>query len=344
MLAPRIRNTVVGITVIGSLVSLAWLIFQFGDAPAALLKGPQIRVSFIADRGDGLGQGGSVNYLGIQVGRVLSVRREVTTLRDSRSERIVIQTELDKNPPIPANVSAEIVITSPLGGVSSLDLRLPPGTEPDGVLSDGAELKARYLGSTFLPPEFAELARDMSATVRQFNDAKVIDSLRNTVELAGKRIDQAGAAIDGFSSLVNDPKLREDIKSAIASIRQASDDAKAVAEQAKALMARGDATVDKVQTTLDNTNAAVIEYRKQAETLGGKVYDQLTRLGQVLDDVRAITAKVERGEGTAGMLMNDAKLYQSLVDSSRELSLAVGDVRRLIQQWEQEGITLKLGR
>ena len=41
-------------------------------------------------------------------------------------------------------------------------------------------------------------------------------------------------------------------------------------------------------------------------------------------------------------MVNDPKLYQSLVDSARELNLTIVDLRRLIDQWEQEGASIKL--
>jgi hypothetical protein len=37
-------------------------------------------------------------------------------------------------------------------------------------------------------------------------------------------------------------------------------------------------------------------------------------------------------------LVNDPKLYESLADTAAELNLMVKDMRRVIQQWEQEGI------
>jgi hypothetical protein len=40
--------------------------------------------------------------------------------------------------------------------------------------------------------------------------------------------------------------------------------------------------------------------------------------------------------------MNDPKLYQSLVETTMELNATVKDLHRLVEQWEQEGVTLKL--
>ena len=48
--------------------------------------------------------------------------------------------------------------------------------------------------------------------------------------------------------------------------------------------------------------------------------------------------KIDEGKGTAGALVNDPKLYESLADTAAELNLMVKDMRRLLAQWEQEGI------
>jgi hypothetical protein len=54
--------------------------------------------------------------------------------------------------------------------------------------------------------------------------------------------------------------------------------------------------------------------------------------------------KVEQGKGTAGMMVNDPRLYESMVDSAKQLNATLSDLNRLVQQWEQEGVTLRLGK
>jgi hypothetical protein len=61
----------------------------------------------------------------------------------------------------------------------------------------------------------------------------------------------------------------------------------------------------------------------------------------VLDGFQSITAKLDKGDGTAGQLVNDPKLYQALVDSAQQLNATVTDLRRLVNQWEQEGVSLR---
>ena len=37
-----------------------------------------------------------------------------------------------------------------------------------------------------------------------------------------------------------------------------------------------------------------------------------------------------------------ATLYESLLDTSRELNMTIKDFKRLVEQWEQEGVSFKL--
>ena len=60
--------------------------------------------------------------------------------------------------------------------------------------------------------------------------------------------------------------------------------------------------------------------------------------------MQSIANKIDKGDGTAGKLVNDPKLYEGLSDSAAELHLTIKDLRRLIQQWEQEGVPFKLGK
>ena len=41
-------------------------------------------------------------------------------------------------------------------------------------------------------------------------------------------------------------------------------------------------------------------------------------------------------------LRMNPRLYQAMVDSAKQLNGTLGDLNRLVQQWEQEGVTLKI--
>ena len=67
-------------------------------------------------------------------------------------------------------------------------------------------------------------------------------------------------------------------------------------------------------------------------------------VARLLETFQSVAGKIDHGQGTAGMLVNDNKLYQSLVDTAQEIKLTVNDLKLLIEQWTQEGVSLKLGK
>ena len=44
------------------------------------------------------------------------------------------------------------------------------------------------------------------------------------------------------------------------------------------------------------------------------------------------------------MLLNDPALYENLLDVSKEMKLTISDLKRLVEQWEQEGVPFKIGK
>ena len=115
-MTPYRRNTLVGVTVLGALFVLGWMILKFGDRPARFFATETIPIKFITDRGDGLGEGSNLTYRGVIVGRVKVVKRS------DDGKEVVIDAEVDKKPPLPGNLLGEITTVSALGGTSTLAL------------------------------------------------------------------------------------------------------------------------------------------------------------------------------------------------------------------------------
>ena len=202
------------------------------------------------------------------------------------------------------------------------------GPQPEGVLSGGAQLRSRFLGLQFLPPEFAELARELKMTTIQFRESKLILHLDEQVQ-------KAGQVLDAANTLIADPKVREDIKTATANIRTASETINRIGTKLDKLTDDAQTTMSDVRTTVKTTGANV-------ETLSKQASERLEQISKTLDHFQSIAAKIDNGQGTAGQMVNDPKLYQALVDSTKELNMTITDFKRLVEQWEQEGVSFKL--
>jgi phospholipid/cholesterol/gamma-HCH transport system substrate-binding protein len=333
------RNMLVGLTVIGSLSALGWMLLRFGSAPAKLFhEGKQIQVRLISDRADGLSAGSGVTYLGVPVGRVTSVRR------DDNAADVIIDALIDDVQPLPANLQGIIKTESLLSGQAVIALEVA-GVEPattQGTLSSDQVLRARYVGSEVIPHQFAELATALEKTTHDLQDAQLISHLDQTVR-------SADDVLKSLQDYVGDPKLKDDIRISLDNFREVTESAKRSAENVEKfsnglqkISDQANETLVAAHQTIDSAHETVASAKTDLDQTTKQVNDRLLQMNKILENVQSITAKIDNGTGTTGQLVNDPKLYQSMVDSARELNLTITDLRRLVDQWEQEGATIKL--
>ncbi len=324
------KNIMVGITVLGGLIILGWMILQFGAAPAALFAKPRMPVRFVAQQANGIDEGSVVLYRGVSVGSVTSVRRAPDEVH------IWIDAQVDRDPPLPGNVTGEIRSVGLVGGGAAIDL-VVNGPSPQGHLEPNQQLTARFVGLDLLPPEFAELANEVSKTAKQLRESNVIADLDKTINTTRLQVEKAGKLFDDLQSLVGDPKLRSDLHQSLDNIRQTT-------ESANRLSHKLETVADQASDTVKSANATVQATHQHIDDLAKQMTGRLEQASKILENFQSISAKIDRGQGTAGLLVNDPKLYSALVDTVRNLNLTVRDLQRIAEQWEHEGVTLKLGK
>ncbi len=310
-MSPTKRNWVVGLVVLIGLGTVVWMVLLFAGRLASLLTPPGLPITMKANRADGVSDGSTIKFLGTEVGRVLHLRRS------DDNQSVIIDAEVNKTPPLPANLRAVIQPQSAFGSAAAISLEIVgdhPSSEP---LKGGELLDAEYEGSSLLPKQVTQLAEDVR---RQ----QLILHLDQTVVSIREQSEKAGQLLDSLQKTVGNPRLAEDLQQAMASIREA-------AESASRATDKIDKFSGNLQQVSDQANGTMSEIRTAAVKLGG-----------VLDHLDSVANKIDKGNGTAGLLVNDAKLYQGLVDTSKELNLTIKDLRRVVDQWEQDGVSLKL--
>ena len=302
-MSPTRRNVLVGAVVLGSVVVLAFMILKFANKGADYLFANGTKIRIIADQASGVGEGAAVTYLGVDVGHVMSVQLSDDT------KRVIIDAQLEKNKKIPANVRGSIHSTSALGGTSAIALE-PVGTPSTQLLKGGEELQAISSGGGLVPQEFTALAQD----------ARQREVIRHMDEMVVSIRDQSaklGKLIDSTDSLLNDKTMREDIRVSLKNIRTVSAQANDIGTD-----------VQKFTASLDGTSRHLNE--------------RIDEMGKTLQNLQVATDNIREGKGTLGMLVNDPRLYESLHDTAGELKITIATLKRLVEQWEQEGISLKL--
>lgn len=344
-MGPYKRNWFVGGTVLLGLVTLGVLIILFGGSLGKVFAGEKVRVTFVSDRGDGLSDGSSIRYLGTQVGAVKRVRLRTET------NDVLLEAELDADKPLPANVVGEIKIPNFLGSGSIVELIVPrggPSTEP---LKEGAQLKASYLGLGVLPPEFGDLANQLNGAVREFREANVIADLKLAVSNFNGQVTKAGQVMDDVHAVIGSEAGQQDLKTAIANFRQATQQANAVlanfekiSGDLKALPPKIDAIAADVQGGVKDARATIADVQQRVTGVSDNLNRNLLKLAAVMDDAKALTDKINAGKGTLGLLVNDSKLYDKLVLGTEAIVETVRDIQRLARGFEQDGVPVNFGK
>ena len=328
--SPYRRNILVGVIVLGAIIFLGWMVIKFGDRPAKLFAEPAMAVNFIAPRADGVAEGSPVLYQGVNIGRVTGVRRA------DNGREVAIEAQVEISPPLPANVEGAIVAQSVLGAGAGISLQLV-GPEPTGKLAENATLKARYVGLDLLPPEFASLASELRQTSIQFRDSRIIEHL-------DQQVAKAGQVMDSVRTLLDDQQMRADLKQSLANVRTATETANRIGANLEKVSGEFEKLTADARSTVGQAKVTLTKADEQIADLTGQVGQRLTQIAKLLETFQSVSAKIDAGQGTAGQLVNDTKLYESLVNTSRELNETITDLKRLVEQWEQEGISFKLAK
>jgi len=326
-MSSRGRNVITGIVVLGSIFIFLWMVLKFTGRAVGAFAPKGIPVVVLASRADGVSEGSAVVYRGVTVGKVTSIARSSDNLH------VRIGAEVEMSPPLPRDLKASIHTQSMLSTGAGIELEVVGA--PTAQLTPGQEIPATYVGMQFLPPEFSDILTDVR---RQ----KLVAHTDETIVALHEQLDRIGKVMSSVQDLVGDPKVQSDIRSAVSNLNSVSQRANQVADN-----------FEKFSTDLEkvsnNANETIIEMRKtinrtgtDVDDLSRSLIDDVGKMGKVLDQFQQIAAKINTGRGTAGQLVNDPALYDQLTDTARELNLVAKSMKRLIDQWEQEGLSLKV--
>ena len=301
-MSPNKRNVLVGLTVMGALLGLAGLLLKFSGTTIQLFKG---------------GQQLDVQFRcdradglaeGAQVSyRGVGVGRITSIRRDKDSMGIIIDALIDNTPPLPGNVTGSVKTVSLVSGIAAMQLDLIGGVNavPKGLLEENQKIPAIFVGTDLIPDAYA-------------------DELKS-----------AGEVIKGINNYVNDPKIGADLRASLENIRH-------ITERVQTFSDRLDKVTDQATSTIADAQSTIRSAHTDVDQISRQIDDRMLQLDKTLDSFQSIMSKVNAGQGTAGLLVNDSKLYQSLLENSRELNTTIASLNRLVEQWEQEGVSLKL--
>lgn len=304
--AQKRRSMVVGIFIIVAFVAFAYLIFRFGDLPMLVseIKSYEVRVQFPS--APGVQRDTPVRFCGYRIGKVTHVRPP-DILKDLNTKEyyhqtVVIMSIDNKFDNIPARVQVKLM-TRGLGS-SYIELKVPPKDIRGGkVLTEGTLLQGSTgMTSEFFPEESQQKLADL--------------------------IDGIGSFVKNANDIFGDPNNKMNLKSALMDLSSAAEQAKATVEEIRQLASAGKHTLSNADAQIDRMVAAMVGTSEKLSTVMGQ-------LQQILD-------KINNGEGTVAKVINDGRLYEDLLENSRQLNLVLDDLKTFVTQSREKGVPIKL--
>lgn len=278
---------------IGVVVITAILVTYFGfrlmrDVP---LIGLSNQVEVVYDRVDGLSAGSIVYLKGVKIGSVKS-------LELVPDDSILVVLTLDDDRQIPVGSVARVSSASLIDG-KSITIEKSASTE---MVPFNGRIKGVYDVSFFenLSSQSEGLSGNVTQTADQLTELtsrlnQMLDQ-QNRDNVA-KSLQGIGSATETLSGLLDDKKEE---------IEQLIESASNTMQQLDQLSASGGPKVDSLLTTLEATLADLRTSSDELET-------SLQQLSEIL-------TKINQGEGSLGLLVNDPQLYQNLDSLSMELT------------------------
>jgi len=299
------RESKIGLVFIVALILLVWgLNFLKGKT---LLK-PERNFFAVYERIDGLIVANPVNINGFAVGQVMKIEFESET-----SPRIVVEFMLDKKIRIPKNTVARIYSEDLLGG-KSIDL----------IFGDS--------------PEYCEPGDTLASSIEQ----SLREEVNRQVEPIRRKAENLISSIDSMVTIIQmvfNENMRDDLIASVASLKStfgnlantsSAIDTLVITQQRKLIDIIGH--IESITHNLQNSNEEITNVLSNFSAISDTIAQMrisatLSDLNQTLADISKIVKKINQGDGSMGLLINDQELYNNLVTSSTELNLLLEDLR-----------------
>ena len=167
-------------------------------------------------------------------------------------------------------------------------------------------------------------------------------NLMEKVEPLQKKIENLVVKLDSVMSAVNtvlDENFQRDFKNSVHSISVSMSNIETITRDVEGLMGSEKMRLAKIMQNLEsitnnfkNNNAKINSILANLDNMSNdlsqtEIKATIDNANQAMKDVQAITDKINKGQGSIGMLVNDDKLYNNLTEASQNLEELVNDLK-----------------
>ena len=290
------------------IVALALFIWGFNFLKGFNLFKEQRVIYAVYDQVSGLTKANPVSVNGLKVGQVSDIYFE-----PDFSGKIIVEITVETEIPIPAN-SIALIYSSDLMGSKAINLML------------GDDLNYINSGDT--------LSTRVEASLKEAVNQQ-IQPLKLKAEELILSIDSVVTVI---KSIFNE-KAKENLSNSLASIQQTFANLESASSNLDTLVASQktrlaqimfnlESITNTIQDNEDNIDNILTNFSTLSDSLAqAHIPETFANINRVADDVAVIVDKINNGEGSIGMLVNDENLYNDLQETAEQLHLLLEDIR-----------------
>jgi len=144
-----------------------------------------------------------------------------------------------------------------------------------------------------------------------------VDPARLSQKKLDELVDGLKSLISNTNGIVGDPNNRENLKETLANLAEASKQATKTIEEFRQFAASGTDTFTAILGTSEELSKATAQ-------------------------LRLILEKVNSGDGSAGMLINDGRFYENLLENTQQIQILLEELTSFIAQARVKGLPMKL--
>jgi phospholipid/cholesterol/gamma-HCH transport system substrate-binding protein len=368
------RNVAVGLTVIGGLIVLAAMIFMFAKLPEQFAGGYELHARLSST--GGAEEGDFVNYRGIRVGRVTDV-----SFTDPKNLRqgITVTMRIESQYRLPGNINVYFV--RGMMGSSYIDIQPdgPQRTDPDTgepleYIPTDEPLAIRGIVRSDSPvaqfkpllESFAGIAEDLKPTMKSISqlaenlnrmiapradanapatapgDGNAPPSRRKPARGLAGTAERLNRTLDALYAVLGDMENQENLRKGMANLARATARMDEAMGELQSLAGKAQETVASAKGSFDEITRTATAARKDFDDVSRQVVAGAEKLSKVMTTINKVAAKIDEGEGSAGKLVNDPKLYNELVAAVGQMKSLMKDLRALTETWKKTGLQVKL--
>jgi phospholipid/cholesterol/gamma-HCH transport system substrate-binding protein len=290
------------------IVALALFIWGFSFLKGFNLFKEQRIIYAVYEQVSGLDRANPVSINGLKVGQVSDIYFE-----PGFSGNIIVEITVETGIPIPRN-SLALIYSSDLMGSKAIDLKLG---DDSLYIKNGDTLRTRV-------------------------EASLKEAVNQQIAPLKLKAEELILSIDSVVTVIKaifNEKAKENLSNSIASIEQTFANLESASYNLDTLVAAQKTKLSQIMTNLESITSTISENEENIDNIlanfstlsdslaKAEIPRTFAKIDRVMGDVAMIVEKINNGEGSLGMLINDEALYKDIQESAEQLHLLMEDIR-----------------